>query len=575
MRNKLLSKTFGWAVGSLVLCLQSELQLWALTAPNDYALALYYDTLTHKVFGTNGTAILRSHLAEPLQFEDAFTFDAFGPNNRPGRLAISIRDFARFGLLYLRRGRWRDRQLLRPDLVEMAVSSPLSPDTPLTSGKEAEMLPDQRSIGGTRTITPVGPGYYSFNWWLSRTNNQGRKLFAAAPADTYVAAGPGGMRMLWIIPSLDLIVCWNQSKIEDQDQSPGNPNTKCNQAAQLITGAVIEPMEAPTPNADSGPSSAELRADGTTLGIQGTRFTMNGKPAFLLGLSYYGGLGASEEFWHKDLADMRRYGFNWIRVWATWSSFSNNVSAVDAEGNPREPFISRLKQLLIECDRRGVAMDITLSRGNGVTGGPRLQTLPSHRRAVETLVKNLKPYRNWYLDLSNERNIRDQRFTSIEDLKDLRQLARKLDPDRLVTASHGGDISQEELGSYLETVRVDFISPHRPREGKSLTETATKTAEYFRRMEQIGRIVPVHYQEPFRRGYGGWEPSALDFVTDARNAQSTGAAGWCFHNGAERRRADAQPRRSFDMGQRRLFEQLDAEEQKGLAGLTDLFRRAR
>jgi hypothetical protein len=45
--------------------------------------------------------------------------------------------------------------------------------------------------------------------------------------------------MLWIIPSLDLIVSWNDSQIEDHEESPGNPNTKCNQAARLIRESVI------------------------------------------------------------------------------------------------------------------------------------------------------------------------------------------------------------------------------------------------------------------------------------------------------------------------------------------------
>ena len=40
----------------------------AAYAYNDYALALYYDTLTEKVFGTNGTEVLRTRLAVPLQF---------------------------------------------------------------------------------------------------------------------------------------------------------------------------------------------------------------------------------------------------------------------------------------------------------------------------------------------------------------------------------------------------------------------------------------------------------------------------------------------------------------------------
>src|SRR5439155_7264957 len=120
----------------------------AAYAYNDYALALYYDTLTEKVFGTNGTEVLRTRLAVPLQFEDRYTFEAFGARGRAGRLALSVRDFARFGLLYLRGGQWRGQQLLRSDSVHMAVSSPLSPETPLTAGQEAQMLPNQRSVGG-------------------------------------------------------------------------------------------------------------------------------------------------------------------------------------------------------------------------------------------------------------------------------------------------------------------------------------------------------------------------------------------------------------------------------------------
>lgn len=204
---------------------------------NDFALTLYYEQLTQKVFRTNGTEVLRARLAEPLQFEDVATFDAFHRADRQGRLALSVRDFARFGLLYLRHGRWGNRQLIKPEFIRMAINSPIAADTPLTSGKDAEMLPGQHSIGGGKNITRVGPGYYSFNWWLNRTNAAGQRLYVDAPADAYVASGHGGKRTLWILPGLDLIVSWNDSPIDDHDKSPGNPQTKCNQAARLIVEA--------------------------------------------------------------------------------------------------------------------------------------------------------------------------------------------------------------------------------------------------------------------------------------------------------------------------------------------------
>jgi hypothetical protein len=121
----------------------------------------------------------------------------------------------------------------------MAIDSPIPAETPLTSGREAAMLPGQHSIGGGKNITPIGPGFYSFNWWLNRTNRAGQRLFADAPPDACVASGHGGKRTLWIFPGLDLIVSWNDSPIDDHDRSPADPNTRCNQAVRCMVGAVV------------------------------------------------------------------------------------------------------------------------------------------------------------------------------------------------------------------------------------------------------------------------------------------------------------------------------------------------
>lgn len=306
----------------------------------------------------------------------------------------------------------------------------------------------------------------------------------------------------------------------------------------------------------------------TILGVQGTGFTLNGRPAFLLGISYYGALGASEDFAQRDLADLQRCGFSWLRVWANWGAYDNDIAAVDANGRPREPYLGKLKRLVAECDRRGLVVDVTLTRTRGweKTEGARLPDLAAHRQAVETLVTALKPYGNWYLDLANERDVRDQRFVSFDELKDLRAFARLLDAQRLVTASSGGDISQQDLREYLMTVSVDFICPHRPRTAQSPGQTEAMTREYLKGMKELGRTVPVHYQEPFRRGYSQWSPAADDFFTDLRGALAGGAAGWCFHNGDQRAARELRPRRSFDLRTQRMFDQLDAEELKVVAG---------
>ncbi len=302
----------------------------------------------------------------------------------------------------------------------------------------------------------------------------------------------------------------------------------------------------------------------TELGVQGRQLTINGKPTFLLGISYYGALGASKDSIQRDFDDMQKYGFNWIRVWATWGAFDNEVSAIDRQGRPRQPYLAKLEWLVAECDRRGMIVDVTLSRGNGVTGPVRLQTAEALRRAAETIVTSLKSYQNWYLDMGNERNIRDKRFVSTKELAELRKSIKSLDPDRLVTASFVRDIEKEELKEILLDVRVDFLAPHRPRHSKSPGQTATQTKKYHEMMKQLDRIVPIHYQEPFRRGFRPqkWEPKAEDFLADLKAALQAGAAGWCFHNGDQKDKPQSRPRRSFDMRKARLFEQLDKQEMR-------------
>ena len=311
-------------------------------------------------------------------------------------------------------------------------------------------------------------------------------------------------------------------------------------------------------------------AGGTVLEADGARFVVNGRPTFLVGVSYYGALGAPRDFVRRDLDDIRRGGFNWVRIWATWAAFGTDVSAVSANGLAREPFLNGLKWLVSECDRRGLVVDVTLTRGSATAGaaGGCVTNLEAHLRAAETLVLTLKTKRNWYLDLANEHDVRDARFVSAGELKKLREAVRRLDPNRLVTASFGGhDLTEGDVRESLLELGMNFLAPHRPREPGSPSETESKTRGLLGVMGRLGHTAPVLYQEPFRRGYPPWEPVAEDFLADLRGAIDGGAAGWCLHNGAQSGAADRQPRRSFDLRAKRLFEQLDAEELKAIGSI--------
>lgn len=88
-----------------------------------------------------------------------------------GGLWICSEDHARFGQLHLRRGRWKDQQLLSEQWIDAA----------LTPGD-------------------VNPSY-GYMWWL----NTGGELWPSVPHTSYAAIG-AGRNAIWIDPEHDLVV---------------------------------------------------------------------------------------------------------------------------------------------------------------------------------------------------------------------------------------------------------------------------------------------------------------------------------------------------------------------------------
>jgi CubicO group peptidase (beta-lactamase class C family) len=100
-----------------------------------------------------------------------------------GGLWASARDHARFGLLFMRGGRWKERQLLSERWIKMAL-------TP------CEVKPE-----------------YGYLWWL----NTERRLFPVLPESSFFALG-GGHNIIWIDPMLDLVAAVRGLTYEDCEE---------------------------------------------------------------------------------------------------------------------------------------------------------------------------------------------------------------------------------------------------------------------------------------------------------------------------------------------------------------------
>ncbi len=304
-------------------------------------------------------------------------------------------------------------------------------------------------------------------------------------------------------------------------------------------------------------------AHAVTIGISadGRYFTIDGVPTYLNGVSYYGATSiTTASFRTSDLDDMVADGFNWIRVWGHWqwpTGTGEDVSVLTYNGQVREPYMTRLKALITECNSRGIIVDVSLNRdGNGDWVGARTQA--NHLACVQTLATQLLPYRNVYIDVANERDVGDDRYVSLSECGQLIDAIHAIDADRLCTAS-GVPSSQTDLANFRNVGKLQFITPHLCRSSGCSAQTITTVNTYNTWMTNLGWRIPIHLQEPFRRGYTSYNPVEDDFLRDCNGGKLAGAAGWCLHNGAN---GTGAPYRSFLMSdaQGRLYAQWDSVE---------------
>ena len=133
-------------------------------------------------------AVLRDEVMEPIGASNTWRWHGYenswveldgqriqsvsGGGHFGGGMFIHARDMARFGYLFLRNGRWKDRQIVSPEWIAMA-----------------------------RTGGPANAEYGFMNWFL----NPGRKALPAAPEASVTFRG-NGQNIIYIDWDNDLVV---------------------------------------------------------------------------------------------------------------------------------------------------------------------------------------------------------------------------------------------------------------------------------------------------------------------------------------------------------------------------------
>lgn len=135
--------------------------------------------LLEKVTGKRLSVYLKEKLWDPMGMEhDAqWIIDETGMELALGGLNISLRDYAKLGLLYLQKGRWKDQQLVPAEWVERAIT----PDAP-------HLMPGRNNQSSSNRYG------YGFQWWIPEK-----------PMGDFFAAGIYN-QYIYVYPEKDFIV---------------------------------------------------------------------------------------------------------------------------------------------------------------------------------------------------------------------------------------------------------------------------------------------------------------------------------------------------------------------------------
>jgi hypothetical protein len=225
-------------------------------------------------------------LFKPLGIEYwSFQYYEGGPNvgRHPSHgLGMPAREMARIAYCMAHGGRWGYRQVIPEWFV-------------------AETAAPTHDVRGPELRFKVNAQIFSHGWELpARLTGEGGRSGRGLPDDARSKPGSGG-QLIAFVPSLDLVVT---------RQTGSSGGWEYEEFLRRACATVVETP--PEKQASAVPGGKATGA--TVLGVRGTRFTLNGEPTFLLGMSYYGALGAPEESVRRDLDDLKSHVFNWLRA---------------------------------------------------------------------------------------------------------------------------------------------------------------------------------------------------------------------------------------------------------------------
>jgi hypothetical protein len=332
-------------------------------------------------------------------------------------------------------------------------------------------------------------------------------------------------------------------------------------AVSLVVGLTHSPKIPLAPNvaAQAGPAPV--------LGVERNHFTVNGVPKFLVFFSYFSALvpyqGQSEAQHlatiQSDFRNAKLAGFDGIRMFPNWNGVPslcdtqppfNTLMQPDGSLNPTVQ--ARFLNVLAIANQEGLLVDVSGEYAS-VYGMPWWNLLTGMQNLTALLAGT---HRFVFFDLQNEYdygvdpgNGCPRVAFSPDQMSQLANYVRAIDPGRIVTASRGGDpqiavnaSTNLDILAYHNERLFYPTHPYRTRQ-PDMTAGQVAALRAVNENRAVADWQPILFQEPERwlwadhpviLGYGQGcirecTITGTELIRMAQNAKAAGAAGWTFH----------------------------------------------
>jgi hypothetical protein len=292
--------------------------------------------------------------------------------------------------------------------------------------------------------------------------------------------------------------------------------------------------------AAQAPGAPQPRAQPPVLGVDQSRFTVDGTARFLIVVSYFDALRASDGTLEADFAWLRRHGIDGVRIFPNWwrcaavrqcgGHAGDDTLMAAPDGSLRPAVLERLRGVLAAAGRHGLIVDLSFARETVRDAAGRELTAAAYADGVVAAVQALGPAPHVMIDLQNE--VYQNRLfgeRAAADAPQVAALAARVDGgSRIVFVSTNAGEAERYTYCRTDGCPLDVLAVHDAR----VPNWHDRTPAVVRGLVALGarhQPRPVYLQEP-----QAWQderaPDRVErFLDAAARTRREGGAAWTFH----------------------------------------------